>query len=70
MSILGNCIQVVLVSEFLGEQIKVHLHVFKAIEGSLQIETFDVSSHVFSTFSADDAVPHQFGCCQVGRTGC
>jgi hypothetical protein len=69
ISALGLGVEVVFIAEFLGEEVEVHFHVLKSIEGGFQIETLDVGAHVLGVWRADDAVPKELGGRKVGRTG-
>ncbi len=37
--------------------------------GGAEVDFFDVKTHVLGTLSAEDTIPHQFGCGKVCRTG-
>ncbi len=49
----------------LGEDVDGYLHVFEAGHGCAAVEVFNVEAHVSGVLRADDAVPQQFGACEV-----
>ena len=64
--VLCKVVQIVLFIRPGWEERKRHLHVFKSIEGGSQVKILDVEAHVLCAFSAEDTVPHQFQCGEVG----
>ncbi len=48
------------------EQGKGHFYILKVFECDRQVEVFDIKTHVSGKGSADDTVPIEFGCIQIG----
>jgi hypothetical protein len=50
----------------LQDEGKRNFHVLKSVKGCTEVKVLDVQAHVLSTLCAEDTVPHQFGCGEVG----
>jgi hypothetical protein len=44
-------------------------HTFIAVKQCSQIEVFSIQARIPCTVCAEDAIPHQFGCGEVGSLG-
>ena len=62
-------LEAVLIDGVLGEQANWEFHVLEPIEWPSQIKILDINSHELCILGAEDAVPNDFGCSEVGGAG-
>ena len=67
-SVLGMCVQLVLVNDPLRKEGEWHLHIFVVLKICSEVEQFDVKAHISCIRCADDAVPMEFSCGDVCRS--
>ncbi len=44
-----------------------NVHIFGVVQGSFEVEAFDIGAQVAGVVSVDNTVPHEFGCGEVGH---
>ena len=60
MSIRRQRKKVVLVNDFLQDELDWDAHVLKRIHGGAEVKVLDIQAHVFCILGGDGAVPHTF----------